>query len=112
MTFIVWHARSNYDRLDLQTVPDLRAAARQAADEEAPAVLSAGFPKHRLHHIVCIAVLIGQRNCASAYFAMITAIAETAFSSKATTTNEASRAAGRRYPSFHRSSKPGGTCYE
>jgi predicted PolB exonuclease-like 3'-5' exonuclease len=50
---------------DLETVPDLRAAAsmlgmEQAADEEVRAALGAGFPKHPLHQIVCIGALVAE----------------------------------------------------
>jgi predicted PolB exonuclease-like 3'-5' exonuclease len=48
---------------DLETVPDLRAAARMldmehAADEEVRTALGDGFPKHPLHKIVCIGALV------------------------------------------------------
>jgi predicted PolB exonuclease-like 3'-5' exonuclease len=51
---------------DIETVPDLRAAARMldmehAADEEVRAALGDGFPKHPLHKIVCIGALVAER---------------------------------------------------
>jgi hypothetical protein len=56
-TVIVW---------DLETVPDLRAAARmlnmeQATDEDVRTALGEGFPKHPLHKIVCIGALVAER---------------------------------------------------
>jgi predicted PolB exonuclease-like 3'-5' exonuclease len=56
-TVIVW---------DLETVPDLSAAARmldmQLASEEAVrAALGPGFPKHPLHKIACIGALVATR---------------------------------------------------
>jgi predicted PolB exonuclease-like 3'-5' exonuclease len=56
-TVIVW---------DLETVPDLQAAARMlsmegAPDEEVRAALGPGFPKHPLHKIACIGALVGER---------------------------------------------------
>jgi hypothetical protein len=54
---------------DIETVPDLRAAARMlnmehAADEEVRAALGDGFPKHPLHKIVCIGALVAERQMA------------------------------------------------
>jgi len=51
---------------DLETVPDLAAAARMlnlgsAPDEGVRQALGSGFPKHPLHKIVCIGALIGSR---------------------------------------------------
>src|SRR5271167_1437658 len=51
---------------DLETVPDLAAAARMldlsnAADAEVREALGTGFPKHPLHKIVCIGALIASR---------------------------------------------------
>jgi len=51
---------------DLETVPDLAAAARMLgtdpADEDATrARLGGGFPKHPLHRIVCIGALVARR---------------------------------------------------
>jgi 3'-5' exonuclease len=51
---------------DLETVPDLAAAARMldlpnAADAEVREALGSGFPKHPLHKIVCIGALIASR---------------------------------------------------
>jgi predicted PolB exonuclease-like 3'-5' exonuclease len=51
---------------DLETVPDLRAAARMlgmddAPDEEVRVALGSGFPKHPLHKIVCIGALVAER---------------------------------------------------
>ena len=51
---------------DLETIPDLRAAARMlnmahAADEEVRAALGPGFPKHPLHKIACIGALVAER---------------------------------------------------
>ena len=51
---------------DIETIPDLRAAARmlnmeQASDEEVRTTLVNGFPKHPLHKIVCIGALVAQR---------------------------------------------------
>lgn len=56
-TVIVW---------DLETVPDLAAAARMldmegAGDEEVRSALGRGFPKHPLHKIVCIGALVAER---------------------------------------------------
>lgn len=50
---------------DIETVPDLRAAARMlnlenAADVEVRAALGEGFPKHPLHQIVCIGALVAE----------------------------------------------------
>ena len=46
---------------DLETIPDLEAAARMldmghASDAEVREALGPGFPKHPLHKIVCIGV--------------------------------------------------------
>jgi predicted PolB exonuclease-like 3'-5' exonuclease len=54
---------------DLETVPDLRAAARMlnmehAADEEVRTALGGGFPKHPLHKIVSIGALVAERQMA------------------------------------------------
>ena len=51
---------------DLETVPDLRAAARMLgmegrSDDEIRAALGEGFPKHPLHKIACIGALIAER---------------------------------------------------
>jgi 3'-5' exonuclease len=51
---------------DLETVPDLPAAARMlsmegAPDEELRAGLGPGFPKHPLHKIACIGALVAER---------------------------------------------------
>jgi predicted PolB exonuclease-like 3'-5' exonuclease len=51
---------------DLETVPDLAAAARMLDLGDAPEAnvreeLGSGFPKHPLHKIVCIGALIGSR---------------------------------------------------
>ena len=51
---------------DLETVPDLAAAARMldlfnATDAEVREALGTGFPKHPLHKIVCIGALIASR---------------------------------------------------
>jgi predicted PolB exonuclease-like 3'-5' exonuclease len=51
---------------DLETVPDLAAAARMLDLGEAPEAdvrqaLGSGFPKHPLHKIVCIGALIASR---------------------------------------------------
>src|SRR5436305_8829656 len=51
---------------DLETVPDLQAAARMlsmegAPDEEVRAALGSGFPKHPLHKIACIGALVAER---------------------------------------------------
>ena len=48
---------------DLETVPDLAAAARMldlgnATEAEVRQALGAGFPKHPLHKIVCIGALV------------------------------------------------------
>jgi predicted PolB exonuclease-like 3'-5' exonuclease len=52
---------------DLETVPDLRAAARMlnmegASDERVRSALGSGFPKHPLHKIACIGALVAERN--------------------------------------------------
>ena len=51
---------------DLETVPDLAAAARMldmgdAADADVRYALGSGFPKHPLHKIVCIGALVASR---------------------------------------------------
>ena len=51
---------------DLETVPDLAAAARMldlsnAPDADVRQALGSGFPKHPLHKIVCIGGLIASR---------------------------------------------------
>src|ERR1700746_1604581 len=51
---------------DLETVPDLAAAARildlpNATDAEVREALGTTFPKHPLHKIVCIGALIASR---------------------------------------------------
>ena len=51
---------------DLETVPDLEAAARMlgmgnASDAEVREALGPGFPKHPLHKIVCIGALVATR---------------------------------------------------
>jgi predicted PolB exonuclease-like 3'-5' exonuclease len=51
---------------DLETVPDLAAAARlfdmgDASDGEVREALGTGFPKHPLHKIVCIGALVASR---------------------------------------------------
>jgi 3'-5' exonuclease len=51
---------------DLETMPDLAAAARMLDLGDAPEsrvreVLGSGFPKHPLHKIVCIGALIASR---------------------------------------------------
>lgn len=56
-TVVVW---------DLETVPDLVAAARMldmanASDAEVREALGTGFPKHPLHKIACIGALIASR---------------------------------------------------
>jgi 3'-5' exonuclease len=56
-TVIVW---------DLETVPDLSAAARMlglatASELEVREALGPGFPKHPLHKIVCIGALVANR---------------------------------------------------
>jgi hypothetical protein len=56
-TVIVW---------DLETVPDLLAAARMldmglASEPEVREALGPGFPKHPLHKIVCIGALVASR---------------------------------------------------
>jgi 3'-5' exonuclease len=56
-TIIVW---------DLETVPDLSAAARMlglgaAPEAEVREALGPGFPKHPLHKIVCIGALVASR---------------------------------------------------
>jgi 3'-5' exonuclease len=56
-TVIVW---------DLETVPDLAAAARMldlgdAAEADVRQALGEGFPKHPLHKIACIGALVASR---------------------------------------------------
>ena len=51
---------------DLETVPDLAAAARMldlgdASEADVRQALGSGFPKHPLHKIVCIGALIASR---------------------------------------------------
>src|SRR3984893_13446703 len=51
---------------DLETVPDLAAAARlfdleNATEAEVREALGSGFPKHPLHKIVCIGALVASR---------------------------------------------------
>ena len=51
---------------DLETVPDLDAAARmldmgEATEADVRQALGSGFPKHPLHKIVCIGALIASR---------------------------------------------------
>jgi len=51
---------------DLETIPDLEAAARMldmghASDAEVREALGPGFPKHPLHKIACIGALIASR---------------------------------------------------
>ncbi len=51
---------------DLETIPDLAAAARMldlgnAPEAEVREELGAGFPKHPLHKIVCIGALVASR---------------------------------------------------
>src|SRR5215813_1089719 len=51
---------------DLETVPDLAAAARLldmggASDAEVREALGSGFPKHPLHKIACIGALVAGR---------------------------------------------------
>jgi hypothetical protein len=51
---------------DVETVPDLSAAARMlglgtAADADVRDALGPGFPKHPLHKIVCIGALVASR---------------------------------------------------
>jgi predicted PolB exonuclease-like 3'-5' exonuclease len=51
---------------DLETTPDLAAAARmldlgKATDAEVRQALGSGFPKHPLHKIVCIGALVATR---------------------------------------------------
>ena len=56
-TVVVW---------DLETVPDLAAAARMldlgaAPEAKVREALGSGFPKHPLHKIVCIGALVASR---------------------------------------------------
>ena len=51
---------------DLETVPDLAAAARlfdmgDASDAQVREALGTGFPKHPLHKIACIGALVASR---------------------------------------------------
>jgi 3'-5' exonuclease len=51
---------------DLETIPDLRAAARMldmsnAVEADVRQALGEGFPKHPLHKIVCIGALVASR---------------------------------------------------
>jgi 3'-5' exonuclease len=51
---------------DLETIPDLSAAARMldlgaATETEVREALGSGFPKHPLHKIVCIGALVASR---------------------------------------------------
>jgi hypothetical protein len=51
---------------DLETIPDLAAAARMldmsnASEAEVREALGPGFPKHPLHKIACIGALIATR---------------------------------------------------
>jgi 3'-5' exonuclease len=51
---------------DLETVPDLAAAARlldlgDTSDAEVREALGSGFPKHPLHKIVCVGALVANR---------------------------------------------------
>jgi hypothetical protein len=51
---------------DLETVPDLKAAARMFGmdgkpDDEVRESLGSGFPKHPLHRIACIGALVAKR---------------------------------------------------
>jgi hypothetical protein len=51
---------------DLETVPDLRAAARilgieYESDEQVRAAMGSSFPKHPLHSIACIGALVARR---------------------------------------------------
>ena len=51
---------------DLETVPDLAAAARlfdmgDAAEAEVREALGSGFPKHPLHKIACVGALVARR---------------------------------------------------
>src|SRR5580704_6881421 len=51
---------------DLETIPDLLAAARMlemsnAAEADVRQALGEGFPKHQLHQIVCIGALVASR---------------------------------------------------
>lgn len=51
---------------DLETVPDLKAAARMLGmdgkpDDEVREALGSGFPKHPLHSIACIGALVAKR---------------------------------------------------
>jgi len=51
---------------DLETIPDLFAAARMldlgmATEAEVREALGGGFPKHPLHKIVCIGALVASR---------------------------------------------------
>jgi 3'-5' exonuclease len=51
---------------DLETIPDLAAAARMldlgnAAEKDVREALGDGFPKHPLHKIACIGALVASR---------------------------------------------------
>jgi hypothetical protein len=51
---------------DLETIPDLAAAARMlnlpnASDHEVREALGSGFPKHPLYKIACIGALVASR---------------------------------------------------
>ena len=51
---------------DLETVPDLKAAARMSGDDsktddEVRDTLGSGFPKPPIHSIACIGALVGRR---------------------------------------------------
>ena len=51
---------------DLETIPDLAAAARMldlgnATDTDVREAIGPGFPKHPLHKIVCIGALVASR---------------------------------------------------
>jgi predicted PolB exonuclease-like 3'-5' exonuclease len=59
-------AEANVIAWDLETVPDIAAAARMlgmtgAAEEEVRQALGQGFPKHPLHRIACIGALVATR---------------------------------------------------
>jgi 3'-5' exonuclease len=52
---------------DLETIPDLAAAARMldlpnATDAEVREALGSGFPKHPLNKIACIGALVASRH--------------------------------------------------
>jgi 3'-5' exonuclease len=55
-----------YSPADLETIPDLSAAARMlglgmASEAEVREALGPGFPKHPLHKIACIGALVATR---------------------------------------------------